>query len=90
MNRSRVLIGSVAIVVVIAATLFLLKRPASEQRGGALRIGALLPLTGDAASYGEDCRHGIELAVENARKKQPRQIEIIFEDTKADPKTAHV
>jgi branched-chain amino acid transport system substrate-binding protein len=88
MKKSRAAIGGIAIVLVIAATMFFLERPASVKRGEAFKIGALLPLTGDAASYGEDCRQGIELAVENARKRQPRKIEIIFEDSKADPKTA--
>ncbi|CAG0983504.1 Leu/Ile/Val-binding protein [Anaerolineae bacterium] len=54
-----------------------------------LKIGALLPLTGEASSYGEDCRRGIELAFQDLSKKYPlKKLDIIFEDTKADPKSA--
>jgi branched-chain amino acid transport system substrate-binding protein len=49
-----------------------------------IRIGVILPLTGEASSYGSECRRGIELAA--AISAQPP--ELFFEDSKADPKQA--
>lgn len=53
-----------------------------------VKIGALLPLTGDNASYGVDCRKGMELALEEYNAANKQKAVIFFEDTKADPKTA--
>ena len=50
-------------------------------------IGANLELTGSEASWGQDSKHGIELAVEeiNARPEQKIKLKFIFEDDKSDP-----
>lgn len=48
------------------------------------QVGVILPLTGEASSYGVDCRKGIELAAAQAGDK----VQFIFEDSKADPKQA--
>lgn len=53
-----------------------------------VNLGALLPLTGDNASYGVDCRKGMELAIEEYNATSKKKAAIFFEDTKADPKTA--
>lgn len=53
----------------------------------AVKVGVILPLTGEAASYGADCRKGIELALDSVSGQDPR-IELVFEDSKADPKQA--
>jgi ABC-type branched-subunit amino acid transport system substrate-binding protein len=45
-----------------------------------VRIGATLPLTGDAASYGGLIRNGIEIAVEDL-KKEGFDIKLFIEDT---------
>ena len=53
--------------------------PAMEPRGGAataprvtLRLGELLPLTGPSSWYGEEMRHGLELAVADLAPPPPR------------------
>lgn len=56
--------------------------------GGTTKIGALLPLTGDNASYGVDCRKGMELALAEYNAKNKSKVILIAEDTRADPKTA--
>jgi branched-chain amino acid transport system substrate-binding protein len=53
-----------------------------------IKIGALLPLTGDNGSYGVDCRKGMELALEEYNAANKQKVVIFFEDTKAEPKTA--
>ena len=46
-----------------------------------VKIGAVLPLTGDVASYGKDSKSGIDLAVEQANKNQNKyKFEFEYED----------
>lgn len=56
----------------------------AKNRAPQVRVGVVLPLTGEASSYGVDCRRGIELAASLSGS----QIQLIFEDSKADPKQA--
>jgi len=49
------------------------------------KFGAVLPLTGNHAFYGEYAKAGIELAIEDLNKGiNGRQIKIIYEDTVSD------
>lgn len=55
-----------------------------------LKIGVLFPLSGDAGSYGERGKNGIELAVDELNAKggaRGRRLRVIYEDSKADPRT---
>ena len=57
--------------------------------GQEIPIGAIMPLTGDVASYGVAIKQGVELAVEkvNAEKGiRGRALKVIYEDSEADPK----
>jgi branched-chain amino acid transport system substrate-binding protein len=54
-----------------------------------ITIGAILPLTGGYAQYGNYMRQGMELALEdaiNSGKIISNEIQLIFEDSQADPK----
>lgn len=55
-----------------------------------IKVGALLILSGDFAQYGESSKVAMEIAVDryNADPEHTRKVEVVFEDTKADPKTA--
>src|SRR3989344_6023695 len=58
---------------------------------GTIKLGVLLPLTGDAAQYGESESRAIQVAVEeinNAGGVKGRQLEIVTEDGKCDPQAA--
>ena len=58
-------------------------------RVSVVQLGAVLPLTGDVASYGTGSKEGVEFAVDEANKAQSRyRFEVTFEDSKGDPKTA--
>lgn len=87
MNRTKVLLGTVVAALFLIGAAFLLKSNGTRSAPTELKIGALLPLTGEAASYGVDCRQGVEVAVDEARKKSI-PVTVIYEDTKADPKEA--
>jgi branched-chain amino acid transport system substrate-binding protein len=52
-----------------------------------LQVSVLLPLTGPGASGGSYSKNGFEMAVEEIRTKGG-QIEVTYEDTRTDPKTA--
>jgi len=87
-RKSKALIGSGLAIIVALASTFLLLRHRTTEKDNPLTIGVILPLTGDAASYGVDCRRGIEMGVANIEKQQGRTIDVQFEDSKADPATA--
>lgn len=51
------------------------------------KIGVMLPLTGDAASYGESVKKGVEMA-KNDLLTSADNVELIYEDSKCDGKEA--
>ncbi|MBM4141766.1 MAG: hypothetical protein FJ242_09880 [Nitrospira sp.] len=56
-----------------------------------IKIGAIIPLTGSFATYGEPVRDGMLLAVEEINKDggiEGKRIKLIIEDDAGDPKTA--
>jgi branched-chain amino acid transport system substrate-binding protein len=56
-----------------------------------VKIGAVLPLTGDSAAWGEQGKYGIELAVEEINAKggiNGKKLEVVYEDSQAIPKNA--
>ncbi|MFH1052132.1 MAG: ABC transporter substrate-binding protein [bacterium] len=53
-----------------------------------IKIGAILPLTGSAAPYGNNAKNGIELAITDIEKIYSIKIEVIYEDSKTDPQSA--
>ncbi|MCD4747683.1 MAG: penicillin-binding protein activator [Bacteroidales bacterium] len=61
-----------------------------NQKKEVYKIGAILPLSGDVAVYGKNLQNGINLAFDEYILKNPnaKKIELIYEDSKADPKIA--
>jgi branched-chain amino acid transport system substrate-binding protein len=59
-----------------------------ESEATLLTVGAILPLTGNAADQGEWARHGLELAAEELNAAGRYRVRIIFEDSKGDPRAA--
>lgn len=56
-----------------------------------IKVGAIMPLTGELATYGEPVRKGMELALEEINTSggiNGKPLKIIFEDDLGDPKTA--
>ncbi len=81
---------AITIVVLLVAIGIIVWGP-WEQESEVLRIGAILPLTGEAAPYGEAARQAIELAVEDVNASGGiggKQLSVIYEDSRLDPKTA--
>lgn len=49
-----------------------------------IRIGAVLELSGELATYGEETRNGLELALEKVNQDRARPLEIKYSDNKGD------
>ncbi|MGH7799557.1 MAG: ABC transporter substrate-binding protein [Thermodesulfobacteriota bacterium] len=76
------------VIAFITTALFL---GCAKKESEVIKIGVIAPLTGDAATYGVDLKKGMDLAVEEINTYggvKGKKIELIYEDSKADPKTA--
>jgi len=85
---------SISIVAVVAiAVVLLVLQPWKPKQPEVIKIGAILPLTGPAAQFGVWKKEGIDMALEeiNATSGETgRTIEVIYEDSKGDPKSGLV
>jgi len=74
-------------VVVILIAVFIVTQKKSEP--DVIKIGAILPLTGDGAKYGQSAKRGIDLAVKEINEAdgiRGKLIHVIYEDSKMDPR----
>ena len=86
----------IVIAVVVGAVWYYSTRNATPSTGadlqGPIKIGATLPLTGDAASYGLPLKNAIETAVSHINDKMGgvggRKLEVVYEDDKCAGKDA--
>ncbi|MBT3405667.1 ABC transporter substrate-binding protein [Candidatus Woesearchaeota archaeon] len=53
-----------------------------------VEIGAILPLSGTSAQYGEYIKEAIDLAVEEINSKRDSKLKILYEDSQCIPATA--
>lgn len=80
----------ISVIVFVALAIILIAVTQTKKEPKEIKIGAVLPMTGDAALAGMNTREGIELAVEEINRKggiNGTRVKVIYEDTKADPKT---
>lgn len=92
-RTAKTIIGVLIAVIVIWGGVTLSQRDGRENGdvGGEqtrqdqpVKIGWMGPLSGDASSYGESIKRGVELA----KKELAGNVEIVFEDSKCDGKEA--
>jgi branched-chain amino acid transport system substrate-binding protein len=80
-------IYSVAIVLAVCVGMFF--AGCGEKKKETIKIGAILPLTGNLSAIGTGEKKGIELAYDSIKKLYPdKEIVVIFEDFKSDTKLA--
>lgn len=84
MNKTTKIILGVVVLVIIVVLVAIFYKPAPKE---AIKIGVILPLTGKAASLGEDMKNAIDLALEKANDKE-QVIELVYEDEMCDPEKA--
>jgi len=90
MNK-KVIIGIILVVLIaIAAYYYFSKKETLMEYKTTIKIGVILPLSGDVAVYGNSLKNGMELALDkyNQDSTANKRIELIYEDSKADPKLA--
>lgn len=82
-------LGVFILVIILILTLTKTAEKTSLNKSP-IKIGALLVLSGDAAKYGEVSKNAIQMAVDAYNQDKPRenQVEVIYEDTHGDAKTA--
>ncbi len=85
-KRTLLVVLVVVIAAVAAVTVFLVGD--REEMGNRVRIGVILPLTGDGAAYGSSMRRGMDLAAEELASTLPYELVLIYEDSQADPTKA--
>ncbi len=79
-------IGIGIIVVVALAIIFFVNQTNKEPEE--IKIGAILPLTGESAFWGENIKNGIELAIDEVNKKGGilgKKVVVLYEDTQGEP-----
>ena len=86
MQKPKLISIVIAVVLTIAAVtaFIILRRLPTSSKAQPIRIGALLPLTGNLAEYGQRVRRGIDLAVEDL-DRAGRTVHVIYEDTEGVP-----
>jgi branched-chain amino acid transport system substrate-binding protein len=85
MNK-KVWTGLVIAVAVVVVALLIIQPWAPSSK--ALKVGAILPLTGDIASYGIRVKQGAEIAVKELDAKELPRMEIEFQDDQNVAKNA--
>lgn len=95
MDKTAKTIVGVIIVALVVWGVYALASKDKQDSGGQVsgdtyKIGVILPLTGDAASYGEPARQIYELAVEEINKTgvDGKKLELVVEDGKCNGKDA--
>lgn len=83
-NRKYLLIILIALVIMGVSSFLYLRTQAkpSEHAESVTLVGAIIPLTGEVATYGESLQKGFDLAAAEFGGK----VKVIYEDSKANPK----
>lgn len=88
MKTKPVLIGLAVVVILSAVVAFIVIK--NQRPPETVRVGVLVPLTGGAASYGQNSRKGAELAVKDFRARYPEiKVELRVEDSRGEAAAAN-
>jgi branched-chain amino acid transport system substrate-binding protein len=85
-KSTKIILGIiVAIIIIVGIWYGASKKPIAPTTKEPIKIGVLAPLTGEAASYGQNALAGITLAVNEINEKggiNGRKVEVVVEDDK--------
>ena len=88
MKRKSLIVIGIALVLVLVG-LMVWKGTFKNSNKNAIKIGAIFPITGDLAQYGEYGMRGMEIALQEFKEDHPGvDVTIVVEDDKGQPKTA--
>ena len=76
------------IIILIGYVIFIQINGKNKNRQDVIKIGAILPLSGDFATYGSKAKKGFDLAANEINQNEIPIINIIYEDSKGNPKDA--
>ena len=85
MAKKHIIIGAVLLLAVIAGACL------QDTQSDEIKIGSILPLTGDLAVYGENMKNGMDLAVLQINEQggiNGKNLVVIYEDDQGDPKSS--
>lgn len=77
------------IIVLVMALITITWAIGCEKKKEEIKIGSILPLTGEGAKYGESAKRGIDLAVQEINAFggiKGKLINVLYEDSKMEPK----
>jgi ABC-type branched-subunit amino acid transport system substrate-binding protein len=84
MDKNKVVWLVIGVVVVVVIVVFGMKQPSGNApQGGAVKIGVILPQTGDLSVTGEKMYNGVRLAAAQA----PANMQFVYEDDHSDVTT---
>lgn len=79
----------IVIALVCVLLLFLFLKKGNNETANEIIIGAILPLTGYAATNGQMSQKALELAIDSLNKNQNEYVyKMVYEDSKSTPKDA--
>lgn len=90
MNK-RVLTVAAVLLIAVIVVLFVKTQNQQVEKADSITIGAILPLTGSAAPYGQNAQRGIDLAVSEINAGDGisgKKVIVLYEDSKTEPKEA--
>ena len=73
------------VAIVLIGGYFVFFNKPSDVTDGPMKVGVILPLSGNAANYGEQVKKGIDIALSSINK-DGNNLEVIYEDNQFDPK----
>ncbi len=89
MNWDRIIGWIIAIILLVGGGYFLINKSVPEQNNDSINLGVILPLSsGSGVDQGEWIKHGMDLALEEINQKSNRKLNLIYEDSKGETKTA--
>ena len=84
-TNNKKIFASLAIVVIFGV-ITLITHTKTSKNTTKIKIGVIVPLSGEGAQFGEEIKNGIEIALKQNNLRD--RFEIIYEDGKIDPKTS--
>ena len=85
MNKKTILWVIIAVIVISGIWYFSGKQPVKKEP---IKIGVIVPLSGELSNYGDSWKKGAELGVEKVKNDYGVDIELIYEDSQMIPEKA--
>jgi ABC-type branched-subunit amino acid transport system substrate-binding protein len=82
-NLKKIIIVSLGILVILGIVLFTQKDNESNNTNEIVKVGVIIPSSGQYAVLGESVKNSILMSLQDLENKN---IEVIFEDDEFDPK----